>query len=103
MQAIVGVDWDDGNREHCQKHGVTLAEAEEVFRGALYRFPDPEHSKAEVRLRAIGLTAAGRYVFAVYTVRERDGATWLRPISVRFMHRREVELYEKAAAASLRQ
>lgn len=102
MQAIVGVQWDDGNREHCQKHGVALAETEEALQGPLYRFPDPGHSRTEVRLRAIGRTRAGRYVFVVYTIRELDEAAWLRPISARFMHREEIELYEKAAAPSIR-
>lgn len=103
MQAIVGIEWDDGNREHCQKHGVTLAEAEEVLRGPLYRLPDRAHSHTEARLRAIGRTTSGRHVFAVYTVREREGALWLRPVSVRFMHKHEVETYEKAASAGVRE
>jgi hypothetical protein len=30
---IGGFDWDDANEEHIAQHGVTPAEAEEVFRG----------------------------------------------------------------------
>jgi len=26
-----GFDWDDGNREKCRKHGMTLAEIEHVL------------------------------------------------------------------------
>jgi uncharacterized DUF497 family protein len=26
--ALAGFDWDDGNREKCQKHGVALEEVE---------------------------------------------------------------------------
>jgi uncharacterized DUF497 family protein len=37
----------------------------------------------EPRIRAIGKTAAGRYVFLVLMYREIDGQTKLRPISVR--------------------
>jgi uncharacterized DUF497 family protein len=26
-------DWDDGNRTHCRKHGVSIAEIEALLRG----------------------------------------------------------------------
>ena len=54
-----------------------------------------EHSLAEQRLRAIGKTDAGRYVLVVFTIRERTGERFIRPISARYMHRREVEHYEE--------
>jgi hypothetical protein len=54
-----------------------------------------KHSLAEERLRAIGKTRSSRSVFLVFTLRERDGRTYIRPISARYMHRREVESYEK--------
>jgi uncharacterized DUF497 family protein len=55
--------------------------------------PHPE----EPRLRAIGKTAAGRYVFLVLMYREIDGHTKLRPISARYMHKEEVAHYEGQA------
>ena len=40
-----GFDWDDGNREKCQKHGVRQAEIEALFRPPdLFVFDDCEHS-----------------------------------------------------------
>lgn len=36
-----GFDWDDGNREHCRRHGVTLAEIERLFLGMPLVGPDP--------------------------------------------------------------
>jgi uncharacterized protein len=45
-------------------------------------------------MRAIGKTTAGRYVFLVFMLRQRTGGTWLRPISARYMHRKEIEHYE---------
>ncbi len=48
----------------------------------------------EPRLRAIGRTAAGRYVFVVFMYRDIDGQTLLRPISARYMHQREIDHYE---------
>lgn len=43
------------------------------------------------RMRAIGKTAAGHYVFAVFMVRNIDGQTRLRPISARYMHPKEID------------
>jgi hypothetical protein len=56
---------------------------------------DEQHSLVEGRLKAIGRTREGRFVFLVFTLRERDGKTYIRPISARYMHRKEIEHYEK--------
>jgi hypothetical protein len=45
--------------------------------------------------KAIGETAAGRRVFLVFTLRDKDGKRLIRPISARYMHGKEVEHYEK--------
>jgi uncharacterized DUF497 family protein len=37
----------------------------------------------EPRMRAIGKTAAGRYVFLVFMLRQIDGQTKIRPVSAR--------------------
>ncbi len=92
---IAGFDWDEGNRGKCQKHGVSIAEIEGLFTGALEIRVDMEHSLAEERLRAIGQSHTGRFVFLVFTFRERDGKTYIRPISARYMHQKEIEHYEK--------
>lgn len=91
---VDGFDWDDGNRAKCLAHGVSHAEAEEVFADPkLSIAPDPRHSDREARLFAIGQTRAGRFVFVVFTMRRRDDRDMIRPISVRYMHRREVGRY----------
>lgn len=91
-----GFDWDEGNREKCQKHGVSVAEIENLFgTGPLAVRPDPEHSQAEERLQAIGTTRQRRSVFLIFTIRERDGGRLIRPISARYMHRKEIDHYEK--------
>jgi uncharacterized protein len=51
-----GFDWDRGNREKCQKHGVSIRQIEELFRGFVLVGPDVRHSAAEERFRAIGGT-----------------------------------------------
>ncbi len=96
VEGIAGFDWDEGNREKCRKHGVSSVEIERLFRaGPLAVRPDPAHSLAEERFQAIGRTAAGRSVFLVFTVRERDGKRLIRPISARYMHTKEIENHEK--------
>ena len=89
---IAGFDWDEGNWPKCGKHGVSRAEIEEVFAGtpAVEADPFPE----EARTRAIGKSAAGRYVFVVFMLREIDGQLKLRPISARYMHEKEIAHYE---------
>jgi hypothetical protein len=52
-------------------------------------------SLAEERLRAVGKTSQDRYVFLVFTIREREGERLIRPISARYMHGKEVAHYEK--------
>eukprot|EP01041_Mallomonas_annulata_P028473 gene28473-50332_t len=85
---IAGFDWDNGNWPKCGKHGLTQTEIEEIFAGtpAVLADPFPE----EARMRAIGKSAAGRYVFVVFMLREIDGQTKLRPISARYMHQKEI-------------
>lgn len=90
-----GFDWDDGNREKCQKHGVSIAEIEAVLGGTPLVAPDPTHSKLEDRLIAIGKTPEGRAMFVAFTFRMRDGRRLLRPVSARYMHAKEARRYEQ--------
>jgi uncharacterized protein len=94
-ETVSGFDWDAGNRAKCRQHGVSPAEVEALFDRPVLIIPDDAHSQSEERLRAIGKTARGRSVFLVFTIRERDGRRLIRPISARYMHRKEVESYEE--------
>jgi uncharacterized DUF497 family protein len=58
-----GFDWDRGNIEKCQKHGISAKLIESVFERPVAILPDKEHSRTEQRLRAIGKTAEGRAIF----------------------------------------
>lgn len=93
---VAGFDWDSGNWPKCGKHGVTKEEIEEIFYASLAVMPDPHPD--EPRMRAIGKTKAGRYIFLVFMFRLIDGQTVLRPISARYMHQKEVDHYEKTRA-----
>jgi uncharacterized protein len=88
-------DWDEGNRAKCQKHGLSAEEIESLFQRPLSVFPDPEHSSEEERFIGIGKTDEGRSVLTVFTLRTRGEAILLRPISARYMHKKEIDHYEK--------
>ncbi len=92
------IDWDEGNWPKCGKHGVSKAEIEEVFANDPAIVEDPDHSKLEVRFRAVSATSQGRFVFVVFTFRMKQDEVYFRPISARYMHRDEVEFYEKAGS-----
>ena len=90
MIAFHGFDWDEGNIVKCQSHGVSLAEIESLFAGEPATSDDETHSVGEARYYAVGRTETGRALFVVYTWREREGRALIRPISARYMHRKEV-------------
>jgi uncharacterized DUF497 family protein len=92
---IDGFDWDEGNREKCQRHGVSIAEIESLFERNVLIGPDAAHSDAEQRFRAIGVSAKGRNVFLVFTWRTRFGQRYVRPVSARYMHKKEVAKHGK--------
>ena len=97
---VAGFDWDAGNRSKCRKHGVYPAAIEDMFRGSVAVFPDPLHSKSEDRFKAIGMTEEGRGIFVVFTFRMRRGKKLIRPISARYMHKKEMDHYEKETATA---
>lgn len=96
---VAGFDWDGGNEEKCQKHGVSLAAIESLFRRSLAVLPYPAHSVQEERFKAIGRTDDARGVLIVFRLRRRGGATFIRPISARYMHRQEIAYYEEETAS----
>jgi len=90
---IVGVEWDDGNWPKCGKHGVGQDEVEYALRHM--KFCIHQENTKETRFRTASRIPNGRAVFIVYTHRERDGKIYLRPISTRYMHGKEVAQYEQ--------
>lgn len=90
-----GFDWDIGNRRKCEKHGVSIAEIESLFYGTPLVGSDAQHSGREQRLRAVGITSRKRTVFIVFTLRQKGEELLIRPISARYMHKKEVKAHEK--------
>jgi uncharacterized DUF497 family protein len=61
LQKITGFNWDAGNARKNEKHGVSTAEAEQVFFNVpLLLLEDSAHSQDEPRIHALGKTDAGR-------------------------------------------
>ena len=91
---IVGFDWDDGNaRKSLDKHGVTQAEAEQVFAREPLLAEDVTHSGTEIRFQALGQTIEGRRLHVTFTLRGNGGK--IRVISARNMNRKERATYEQ--------
>jgi uncharacterized protein len=90
---ISGFDWDDANYAKCQKHGVSIAVIEHLFLSGVTIYPDPAHSQTEERFLAIGQSSAGRAVLVVFALRRIAGGRFIRPISARYMHKKEAAHY----------
>jgi hypothetical protein len=97
LSKISGFNWDTGNaRKSEEKHGVSMAEAEQVFFNApLLLLEDAAHSQSEPRLHALGKTDEGRGLHITFTLR-KEGQL-IRVISARDMHRKERLIYEQAS------
>jgi uncharacterized protein len=94
LDEIARFDWDAANLEKCRKHGVSIAEIEDLLASGPSIAPDPKHSLSEQRFIAIGRNAAGRPMFVAFTLRRRGRRSLIRPISARYMHAKEIARYE---------
>ncbi len=96
LSKISGFEWDEGNARKNEKHGVSMAEAEQVFFNApVLLLDDVRHSQQESRLHALGKTNEGRTLHITLTLRESSAV--IRVISARDMHRKERAIYDKAS------
>ncbi len=91
-ERIVGFDWDAGNARKNDAHGVSQAEAEQVFFNVPLVAHDPAHSAAEPRYHALGRSDSGRKLHVTFTLR-KDG-TLISIISARPMSRKERLIHE---------
>ena len=95
LSKIIGFNWDDGNARKNEKHGVSMAETEQVFFNApLLLLEDAVHSQQELRFHALGKADDGRPLHITFTLRE--SGTLIRVISARDMHRKERAIYDQA-------
>ncbi len=91
---ITGFNWDEGNSAKMwQRHGVTQAEAEQVFLNRpLVVGEASKHSAQETRQFVLGRTDQGRKWTVVFTLR----GSLLRVISARPMSRKERRIYAQS-------
>jgi uncharacterized DUF497 family protein len=95
LMTIDGFDWDEGNREKCERHGLSSDEIEALLSGDCRVARDVQHSAREERFIAVGRTSLGRPVFVGFTFRTVGDRTLIRPVTARFMHKKEALRYEK--------
>lgn len=98
MNKVAGFDWDEGNIEKCQKHGVSIFMIEQLFTAEIHLLEDRVHSITEDRFLAVGRTSDERPLFVGFTYRKNKKGLMIRPFTARYMHKRELENYEKAFA-----
>ena len=96
LDKVTGFDWDEGNARKTDKHGVSAAEAEQVFFNAqLLLLEDAGHSQTEPRLHALGQTDSARGLHITFTLRQ--SGCLIRVISARDLHRKERLIYDQAS------
>ncbi|TAN38205.1 MAG: BrnT family toxin [Nitrospirae bacterium] len=94
LHRVEGFEWDPGNARKNEKHGVTQAEAEQIFvNEPLLLLADDKHSHREARFYALGKTNEERLLHISFTF--RGNGTRIRIISARPMHRKERSIYEQ--------
>lgn len=95
LKDVIGFDWDAGNARKSDRHGVSMAEAEQVFFSIpVLMLPDPGHSQSEARYHALGKAIEGRRLHVTFTL--RGSGKLIRVISARDMSRKERNQYEQA-------
>lgn len=95
LTKITEFNWDEGNARKNDKHGVSTAEAEQVFFNKhLLLIADTKHSQGESRFHALGKSDEGRILHITFTL--RGAGEKIRVISARDMHKKERAFYEQA-------
>ena len=97
---LSGFDWDAGNRAKCQKHGLSMQQVEAFFADNPRVAPDWKHAAVEERFIAVGRLPGGRPVFVAFTFRIKQGRRFIRPVTARYMHKKEIAAYEKESPAT---
>ncbi|MBM3550287.1 MAG: BrnT family toxin [Alphaproteobacteria bacterium] len=95
FEHVAGFEWDQDNaRKSIEKHGVSQAEAEQIFANEpLIMTDDLAHNAREPRYHALGRTDATRLLHVTFTL--RSNGTRIRIISARDMSRKERLRYEQ--------
>ena len=73
---------------------MSIGQIEALLRSDPGVAPDPVHSAQEDRFIAVGRNAEGGPLFVAFTFRMKDDQRFIRPVSARYMHKKEIEPYE---------
>lgn len=92
MVKIQGFDWDKGNLNKVQKHGLTIREIENFLGNNPLIFADTSSSKSETRFFAFDRVGE-KILFVVFTLRAIEGVLKTRVISARYAHKKEWEKF----------
>ncbi len=90
-----GFDWDDANIYKIYRRGLSIDIVEEFFSREVLILPDHKHSEKEYRIVAFGKSLEGRYMRAVFTMRKMNDHDLIRVVTARYMHKKEVKVYEE--------
>ena len=86
-------EWDKHNEEKLwERHQVTAEEAEEAFFNRNLVLTGKKQASQEKRYYLYGATDPGRYLFIVFTLKDREVA---RVISARSMQKSELSWFKK--------
>ena len=88
---LKGFEWDSGNLGKVSSR-VSVELVEEAFFSPSIVMPDTDHSSAEEDRSILICLSLDRPLFCVFTI--RNG--WVRVISARYMHAKEVKKYERS-------
>jgi uncharacterized DUF497 family protein len=94
LAILMKFDWSHGNDTKCAKR-VSIKEIEQLFHCDPTIIRDVVHSENEERFVAIG-TVSNRQIHVVFTERFIGGESHIRPISARYMHKKEAKRHGKA-------
>lgn len=89
-----GFDWDQGNWDKIERRFPAKI-VEEFFKRPVLVKRDTRHSNDEPRFIAVGQIESGRKLLVAFTMRRRMEELLVRPISARYMHKKEERAYEK--------
>ena len=67
-----GFNWDIGNTDKCQKHGLTQEEIERFFQQKEIYVADIKHSTIEERFLAIGKGSENKLIVVAFTFRTKE-------------------------------
>ena len=93
---IAGFDWDVENWPKCGKHGLSKMEIESIFRDVPVSIP----TRSRVR-NGFGQSGATRMadIFCDFHIAATAAGILIRPLSARYMHKKEIAIYEQQKGA----